>query len=251
MRPVAGMHPHHVSGRRELPGVRIGPAQHLAPVGSEPFGVLRMQARMAERMLGLGVGEAAMVPRVGESEHHRGTAGGLLDTELLTGRRGHGKNAIADRPARSRCVRIVRRRLIATLTCPSTPRPSPAPAAAPPVRPPKITTATQARLRVARHRIRRTRLTNHNGQTGPLEFGRLLSDTHPSARNAGVSSARVPTPPHRPQRSRRRPTLGARIWAKASAARATPSPRRFQWMPAGPVPFFWREPVAGASSRAT
>ena len=98
MRPVAGMDPHHVSDRRELPGVRIGPAQHLAPVGGQPFGVLRMQARMAERMLGLGVGEAALVPRVGESEHRGGTTGGLVDTDLLTGRRGHGKNAIADRP---------------------------------------------------------------------------------------------------------------------------------------------------------
>jgi hypothetical protein len=51
-----------VSDRRELPGVGIGPAQHLAPVGGQPFGVLRMQTRMAERMLGLGVGEAALVP---------------------------------------------------------------------------------------------------------------------------------------------------------------------------------------------
>jgi hypothetical protein len=98
MRPVAGMDPHHVSDRRELPGVRIGPAQHLAPVGGQPFGVLRMQARMAERMLGLGVGEAALVPRVSESEHRGCTTGGLVDTDLLTGRRSHGKNAIADRP---------------------------------------------------------------------------------------------------------------------------------------------------------
>jgi hypothetical protein len=57
-----------------------------------------MQARMAERMLGLGVGEAALVPRVGESEHRGGTTGGLVDTDLLTGRRGHANNAIADRP---------------------------------------------------------------------------------------------------------------------------------------------------------
>ena len=97
MRPVAGMDPHHVSDRRELPGVRIGPAQHLAPEGGQSFGVLRMQARMAERMLGLGVGEAAMVPRVGESEHRGSTTGGLVDTDVLTGRRGHGKNVIADR----------------------------------------------------------------------------------------------------------------------------------------------------------
>jgi hypothetical protein len=53
---------------------------------------------MAERMLGLGVGEAALVPRVGESEHRGGTAGGLVDIDLLTDRRGHGKNVIADRP---------------------------------------------------------------------------------------------------------------------------------------------------------
>jgi hypothetical protein len=57
-----------------------------------------MQARMAERMLGLGVGEAALVPRVSESEHRRGTTGGLVDTDLLTGPRGHGTNAIADCP---------------------------------------------------------------------------------------------------------------------------------------------------------
>jgi hypothetical protein len=57
-----------------------------------------MQARMAERMLGLGVGEAALVPRVGESEHRGGTTGGLVDTDLLTGRGRHGKTAIADRP---------------------------------------------------------------------------------------------------------------------------------------------------------
>ena len=56
-----------------------------------------MQARMAERMLGLGVGEAALVPRVGEREHRGGTTGGLVDTDLLTVRRGHGNNAIADR----------------------------------------------------------------------------------------------------------------------------------------------------------
>ena len=103
MRPVAGMHAHHVSDRRELPGVRVGPAQHLAPVGGQPFGVLRMQARMAERMLGLGIGEAALVPRVGESEHRWGATGGLVDTDLLTGRRGHENNTIADvsSPARS------------------------------------------------------------------------------------------------------------------------------------------------------
>jgi hypothetical protein len=53
---------------------------------------------MAERMLGLGVGEAALVPCVGESEHRGGTTGGLVDTDLLTGRRGHVKNAIADGP---------------------------------------------------------------------------------------------------------------------------------------------------------
>ena len=94
MRPVAGMDPHHVSDRRELPRVRIGPAQHLAPVGGQPFGVLRMQARMAERMLGLRVGEAAPVPRVGESEHRGGTTGGLIHTDLLTGRRSHAENAI-------------------------------------------------------------------------------------------------------------------------------------------------------------
>ena len=88
-----------MSDRRELPGVRIGPAQHLAPVGGQPFGVLRMQARVAERMLGLGVGEAALVPRVGESEHRGCTAGGLVDTDLLTGRHRHAKNAIADRRA--------------------------------------------------------------------------------------------------------------------------------------------------------
>src|SRR4051812_41140159 len=93
MRPVAGMHPHHVSDRRELPRVLVGPAQHLAPVGGQSFGVLRMQTRMTERMLGLGVGEAALVPRVGESEHRGGAAGGLVDT--LTGRHGHRKNAIA------------------------------------------------------------------------------------------------------------------------------------------------------------
>jgi hypothetical protein len=57
-----------------------------------------MQARMTERMLGLGIGEAALVPRMGESEHRGGTTGGLVDTDLLTGWRGHGKNAIADRP---------------------------------------------------------------------------------------------------------------------------------------------------------
>jgi hypothetical protein len=39
------------------------------------------------------------VPRVGESEHRGGTAGGLVETDLLTGRRGHGTNAIADRRA--------------------------------------------------------------------------------------------------------------------------------------------------------
>jgi hypothetical protein len=57
-----------------------------------------MQARMAERMLGLGVGEAALVPRVGESEHRGGTTGGHVETDLLTDRRRHGKNAIAVRP---------------------------------------------------------------------------------------------------------------------------------------------------------
>src|SRR4051794_28552692 len=98
MRPVAGMDPHHVSDRRQLPGVRIGPAQHLAPVGGEPLGVLRMQARMAERMLGLGVGEAAPVPRMSQSEHRGGTTGGLVDTDLIIGRRGHRRYAIADRP---------------------------------------------------------------------------------------------------------------------------------------------------------
>jgi hypothetical protein len=56
-----------------------------------------MQARMAERMLGLGVGEAALVPSVRESEHRGSTPGSLVDTELLTGRRGHEKKAIADR----------------------------------------------------------------------------------------------------------------------------------------------------------
>jgi hypothetical protein len=38
------------------------------------------------------------VPHVRESEHRGGTTGGLVDADLLTGRRGHGKNAIADRP---------------------------------------------------------------------------------------------------------------------------------------------------------
>jgi hypothetical protein len=35
------------------------------------------------------------VPRVGESEHRSGTTRGLVDTDLLTGRRSHGKNATA------------------------------------------------------------------------------------------------------------------------------------------------------------
>jgi hypothetical protein len=38
------------------------------------------------------------VPRVGEREHRGGTAGGLVDADVLTGRRGHAKNTIADRP---------------------------------------------------------------------------------------------------------------------------------------------------------
>jgi hypothetical protein len=37
------------------------------------------------------------MPRVGESKHRGGPTGGLVDTDLLTGRRGHGKNGIADR----------------------------------------------------------------------------------------------------------------------------------------------------------
>jgi hypothetical protein len=57
-----------------------------------------MQARMAEGMLGLGVGEAALVPRVGEREHRGRTTGGSVNTDLPNGRCGHGQNAIADRP---------------------------------------------------------------------------------------------------------------------------------------------------------
>jgi hypothetical protein len=38
------------------------------------------------------------MPRAGEREHRGRTTGGLVDTALLTKRRGHGKNAIADRP---------------------------------------------------------------------------------------------------------------------------------------------------------
>jgi hypothetical protein len=61
-----------------------------------------MQARMAERMLGLRVGEAALVQRVSEREDRGRTTGGLVDTDLLIGRRSHGKERYCRSPARSR-----------------------------------------------------------------------------------------------------------------------------------------------------
>jgi hypothetical protein len=90
------------------------------------------------------------VPRVGESEHRGGTAGGLVNADLLTGRRGHGKNAIADRPTPSRGARIVRRRLI---NDPDLTEHAPTIAGTGRISrsttPPDRTTPTEARLRVA------------------------------------------------------------------------------------------------------
>ena len=66
---------------------------------------------MAERMLGFGVGEAAPVPRVGESKHRGGTAGGLVDADLIPVGAGHGTTLVPI-AVRSKVGAIVRRRAI-------------------------------------------------------------------------------------------------------------------------------------------
>ncbi len=64
---VAGVHQHQ---RRlvaaPLGGVPRRPAHHLGQIGGEPLGVPRILARMRERMVQLGVGQAAFMQRGGE-----------------------------------------------------------------------------------------------------------------------------------------------------------------------------------------
>ncbi len=81
---VAAVQPHHRRLVAVLLGERRRPAEHLGPVRRQPLHVLRMLVRVRERVVELGIREAAGVVGLGQGEERRRTPGELEQ------RRSHG-----------------------------------------------------------------------------------------------------------------------------------------------------------------